>query len=68
MFLPSIQHEELMKWYQSGVTRARIRVFEVNFGETLIKVKNILFELAGNSSYRVRVNRVKWGEIQGNRT
>ena len=41
VFLPSIKHEELMKWYQSGVTRARIRVIEVNFGEILIKGKNI---------------------------
>ena len=56
-------------WYPSGVTRTRIRVIGVNFSEFLIKGNEIQFELAGNLSYRVRVNRVKvtekWGEIQG---
>ena len=47
-----------MGWHPSGVTRTRIRVIGINFGEILIKGKEIQFELAevrvsGSSSYRV---------------
>ena len=38
-----------MRWHPSKVTRTKIRVIGVNFSETLIKGKSILFELAGIS-------------------
>ena len=33
--------EELMEWYPRGVTSTRARVIGLNFGEFLIKVKEI---------------------------
>ena len=47
-----------MGCHPSGVTTTRIRVIGINFGEILIKGKEIQFELAevrvsGSSSYRV---------------
>ena len=51
MFLLIIQQEELMGWHPSRVTRTRILVIGVNSSEFLIKGKETLFELAGNSSY-----------------
>jgi len=38
-----------MRLHPSKVIRTRIRVIRVNFSETLIKGKQILFELAGIS-------------------
>ena len=46
VFLPITQQEKLMGWHSSGVTRTRIRVIGINFGEFLIR------GIAGNSSYQ----------------
>ena len=51
VFLLIIQQEELMGWHPIRVTRTRILVIGVNSSEFLIKGKETLFELAGNSSY-----------------
>ena len=41
VFLPIKQREDLMGWHPSEVTRTRIRVIGINFGEILIKGKEI---------------------------
>ena len=51
MFLLIIQQEELTGRHPSRVTTTRILVIGVNSSEFLIKGKETLFELAGNSSY-----------------
>ena len=46
VFLPIKQREDLMGWHPREVTRTRIRVIGINFGEILIKGEKIKFELA----------------------
>ena len=41
VFLQIILQEEVMGWHPSGVSRARILVIELNFGECLIKGNEI---------------------------
>jgi len=61
VFTPIKQHEEVIEWHPSEVTRTRIRVIGVDFSEVLIKGKEIQVELARNSSNPKTTE--KWGEI-----